>query len=291
MRVIYIDVLLLVNALINYFLILGTCFFTKETVRRGRFAFAAFLGSLFSLTVLMPKMHFVVALLVKAAGCATISLIAFGATSLRGFLRNCAALFLSSALFAGLIALLQTKSGSENLFVNNFGLYVQVKPLMLVLLAMVIYLLLCLYELLFKKPAQIQRKGDWLIRMGGKTVEVRLIADSGKSLKEPVSGKEVIILKRTLAEKMLTASQLEALQAFEQNNLQSGHTENCGAFSVVPFKTVAGEGVILAFKADGAAAKSAKNAGCHSFSPYIGFVKDEMLPECDGLIGTDMLED
>ena len=54
MTVVYVDVLLLVNLLVNYFLLLGTCFFTKEAQNRIRFFIAAAVGALFSFTVLLP---------------------------------------------------------------------------------------------------------------------------------------------------------------------------------------------------------------------------------------------
>ncbi len=292
LTVIYVDVLLLVNALINYFLILGTCFFTKETANRKRFALAAFIGSLFALSILLPRMSILVSLLLKLAGCAVISCIAFGAASLRGFVRNSAALFLSSAVFAGLIALLSAKGASDSLFVNNFGLYIHIKPLPLVLLALGIYLLLCGYELLFKKPVQIEKKHTCEIQLAEKTVRVRLLADSGKSLKEPVSGKEVIILKKCYAKNLLSERQLAALEAFDNRQLYSDNITDCGAFSIVPFKTVAGDGLILAFKAVRCRILRANEKKSYDIrEPYVGFAHEQKLPDCDGLIGTDILED
>ncbi|MEG2258673.1 MAG: sigma-E processing peptidase SpoIIGA [Oscillospiraceae bacterium] len=291
MKVIYIDVLLLINAILNYFLILGTCFFTKEVKKRKRFAAAAFVGSLFSLCVLLPPLNFFLAAALKLAGSVTISYMAFGAASLRVFVRNTAGLFLSSAVFAGLIAVLSAQIGKDSMLVNNFGLYIQIKPLMLVIAALIIYLILCAYELLFKRPSQISRKYTSVICINGVSENAELLADSGKNLKEPLSGKEVIILKKSYAKKILSREQLKALEAFDTHQLKSESITDCGAFSIVPFKTVSGDGLILAFKADNCSVKGSKKKKKVISEPYIGFVEEKKLPNCDGIRGIDILED
>lgn len=284
--------LLLVNALVNYFLILGTCFFTKETVNRRRFVLAAFIGSLFALSVLLPRLNLLVSALLKLTGCAVISFAAFGAKSARAFLRNSAALFLSSAVFAGLIALIGARSKAGAIYVNNFGAYIHLRPLTLVLLALGVYLLLCLYELLFKKPAEAGKTVPCEIENAGRALRVSLLADSGKQLKEPISGKEVIVLKRCYAKGLLSEQQLAALEAFEGGQMESGQFSGCGGFSIVPFRTVAGEGAILAFKSSRCRVlRPAGKRKSEIREPYIGFVDGQRLPGCDGLIGTENLEE
>lgn len=287
-RVIYIDVLLLVNFIVNYFLILGACFFTKEPVRRGRFALAALLGSALSLVLLLPPQPLAAALLIKLAGSALLALASFGFRGLRCFLRGTAALFLSSALFAGAIAGLAVWSRSDALVSRNLGVYIDLSPTALIAAAAAIYLLLCLYDRLFKRPAAAPRLVEAeLPRPGGGTVRLRLLPDSGKQLTELVSGREVLVLRQSCAGALLDEAQQAAARAVAGGGVPDA---GCGALALVPYRTVRGDGVLLCFRFARCTLRSGNKHGTAQ-NVYAGFVPDETLPACDGLIGEDVVEE
>jgi len=55
--VIYIDILLAINLAVNYFLLLSSLKLTGRTPKRRRLLFSSFIGSLYSLIILLPEFH------------------------------------------------------------------------------------------------------------------------------------------------------------------------------------------------------------------------------------------
>ena len=65
MKTIYLDVLLCLNLYINYFVLRATAKLLHAKLRTGRCLLAAGVGSLFSLTILLPPMPPVYSILFK----------------------------------------------------------------------------------------------------------------------------------------------------------------------------------------------------------------------------------
>ena len=76
-QTIYIDVLLAVNIFINYFLLLAAAKFLAVRRIRLRILAASVLGAAYSLTMLMPSIPMVLALLMKLAMSASLVFVAF----------------------------------------------------------------------------------------------------------------------------------------------------------------------------------------------------------------------
>ena len=156
--VIYIDVLIFVNIIVNYFLLRITAFFTGVSKRRGRTALAACVGSLFSLVVLLPDISIVFSLLIKIAGALVMSAAAFGIKSARHILKNTAYLFVASALLAGAVIAASEWSGSNALAAKNLGIYIDLSPLTLIIAVLVVYATVSLVSLRSQvQDAQLHR--------------------------------------------------------------------------------------------------------------------------------------
>ena len=76
-QTIYIDVLLAVNIFINYFLLLAAAKFLAVRRIRLRILAASILGAAYSLTMLLPSIPMVLALLMKLAMSASLVFVAF----------------------------------------------------------------------------------------------------------------------------------------------------------------------------------------------------------------------
>ena len=76
-QTVYIDVLIGVNLFINYFLLLAVARFLHLPVRRGRMIAGAALGAFYALSIFLPELPSILALLIKLLMSATIIWAAF----------------------------------------------------------------------------------------------------------------------------------------------------------------------------------------------------------------------
>ena len=93
MQTIYIDVLIVLNIYVNFFLLRITAGITHSPLRTWRCTAASVYGSLFSLTILLPFLGNTVSLIIKLAVAVTIVAFAFGIRCPRRLLINTAAFF------------------------------------------------------------------------------------------------------------------------------------------------------------------------------------------------------
>ena len=100
-QTIYIDVLLAVNIFINYFLLLAAAKFLAVRRIRLRILAASVLGAAYSLTMLMPSIPMVLALLMKLAMSASLVFVAFPWGGKKQFLKSLACFYIMNFAFAG----------------------------------------------------------------------------------------------------------------------------------------------------------------------------------------------
>ena len=120
MTTIYIDILVCLNVIVNYFLLLASGKFLSRPYKRWRILLGAFLGGLYSLYILLPQLAQWFTILVELAMAATITLTAFGR---KGILKTCSCFFAMSFLFAGSMFLLWKTAAPKNLIINNGVVY------------------------------------------------------------------------------------------------------------------------------------------------------------------------
>ena len=101
MRCIYIDVLITVNIYVNYFLLLATSKLTHTPITLKRLIFASVAGSFFSLVILLPKMNFILNMLIKFVAAGIVTGMGFG---FRGkFLKKTGWFFAVNLIFGGIM--------------------------------------------------------------------------------------------------------------------------------------------------------------------------------------------
>ena len=143
MTTIYIDILVCLNVIVNYFLLLASGKFLSRPYKRWRILLGAFLGGLYSLYILLPQLAQWFTILVELAMAATITLTAFGR---KGILKTCSCFFAMSFLFAGSMFLLWKTAAPKNLIINNGVVYFQISPLLLIGTTVASYVLVRLFQ-------------------------------------------------------------------------------------------------------------------------------------------------
>ena len=191
MTVIYIDTLFLLNALVDYLLLLAAARLAGEPLRRVRFALGAGLGGLYAVALFLPGLGFLAQPLCRLASAALMLLTAYGGS--RRLLRQ-GVLFvaLTCAFGGGVVAI--GLLGGTGLTLGNGVFYSALDVKVVLLSAAVCYGVL---TLVFQRLARHSAAGGELVsvrlRLGERTVALTALVDSGNTLTDPASGRPVVV--------------------------------------------------------------------------------------------------
>ena len=229
MKTIYIDVLIVLNIYVNFFLLKATAKFTHTALKTVRCTFSAVVGSLFSLTILLPHMGFLLSLFLKFIASAVITFTAFGKNN---FLRMLFYFYIINFIFAGVVLLLYNIFQPSFMAFDNSYMYIDFSLLSLVVFTAIAYFSVRVFRYFSDKKADLSQKYTVEIKYKGSTLTVEGLADTGNLLTDSFTGKPVIICPKSLfgySEDELC----DPIEAFEKHGLRS-----------IPCSTVSGSGMI-----------------------------------------------
>ena len=187
-QTVYIDVLVLVNLLVNYFLLLLVRSFLHVQAGRGRLFLGALAGALGSLVILLPQPHWSVGLFYRLALSAVMTAVCFCPVSPRLFWKLLGLLYLAAFGFAGFMLALWAMGQSSGLLMNNGILYLPVSPMLLLLLAAAAYLVMKLLHRITGPREPGSRFCTVSVRSGSRKVVFQGKVDTGSTLTAVIQG-------------------------------------------------------------------------------------------------------
>lgn len=248
--VVYLDRVVLLNLLVDYLLLLTTARLAGIPLRRGRLALCAAGGALYAGAVFLPGLGWLAHPLCRAAVGAAMALTAWRRESHPW--RLVALFFLLAGGLGGLILALGLASGSVAAYVGR--LYrAEISWPVLLGAALGFYALL---HLVFRQAA---RHGggeimDATISIGGQSRAVRVLHDTGNTLRSPVTGQPVLVLEQTSLGGLLPpeVERIVTRRAPPEERMAQLHATDLGRrFSLLPFCSIgAPEGLLLAVCSD-----------------------------------------
>lgn len=286
--VIYLDVLIAVNWLIDFLLLRACSRLLRIPGGRGRQVFGSLFGGFCACVILLPSLAWWGSLAVNLVTAGVMCLIAFPWRGIKAYLRQTGALFAVSALLAGVALALFMLIAPAGLYVANGTVYYNVPPVWLAALCGVSYVLICLYERFLRKGAV--RGGRYRITVtdAGGTVTLPALYDSGNRLCETFSGAPVIVVQKEAVLPVLSPAMRRTLNALDGTD--SGQPAE-GAMAVgwrlIPFHSIGGNGLLPAFK-PAALTLQRENGKPHSITGcYLALSPALGRGEYQALIGND----
>ena len=190
--VIYIDVLIFINTILNYAVLATADALLKRRCRLWRLLTGAFTGALFSLTIFIDFDSTMYLFLIKAISSAVITFIVFGFHSSKAYVKAVLMTMCVSLLYCGgLILFWQIFKPPDMVIINDVP-YFHVDPLLMLGLTAVIYLLLLFCTRIFRErlkstivPLSFTVDGKYYSCIGK--------IDTACNLTEPFSNAPVII--------------------------------------------------------------------------------------------------
>lgn len=231
--VIYADVLITVNFIVNYLLVRAVTAITGHSFKTWRLLISAAVGGAFSLIIFIDNIPLPLNIFLKLFMCAVMIIIAFGAKKLKVFLKCCAAFFLVNFVFAGIMFALCTTFLSNATIYKNGVVYFDISLFTLTVGAIISYAVLSIISKFTKSKAPQKSIYEIRISCNEKTVEGKALFDSGNTLCDCFSGKPVIIAEKEFIHKIC-----------------SDDITSMKNFRLIPFSTISNSGALPAFLAD-----------------------------------------
>ncbi len=221
LRIIYVDVLLIVNFYMNYLLLAFTAKITRTKMQLWRGIFSAGLGSFSALMIFLPEMNAFCSWLCKLFTAGMICLFAFGKND---FFRKWLYYFGMSFFVAG--GMLAISSCTElNSIYHNSSWYMEISLLQLFSFTVIAYGVLSFMQYVNDKFFSQEKHYQVFISYHEKTAILTGLADTGNALTDFYTGKAVIVCDKTCL-----------------NGITPEHSH------YLPYLTVAGSGLLEVFQ-------------------------------------------
>lgn len=248
-QVVYVDVLLALNLILNYLLLLSGACLLRQSVRRWRLLAGACLGAIYSLVIFLPELPAPASVLLKALFCITIVLAAYPVRGFRHFVRLTACFLTANFVFAGAMMALWLLLRPKGMVYQNGAVYFNISVPVLILTAAVCYGLLTLFARILRRRAPENRIYSLQIELGGKALRTRALLDTGNSLSDCFSDTPVILLEYACAQQLLPPSLKELFKRRPSELLAPSEAAAAG-FRLIPYHSVGGTGLLPAFRPD-----------------------------------------
>lgn len=243
MKTIYVDVLIVLNIYVNFFLLRGTARLTHTPLRTIRCVAASVTGSLFSLTIFLPATGMLIPLLIKFAAAVFIVFIAFGIGSLKRFIKTTGYFYIVNFIFGGIVMLFYQLFRPEFMAFSNTYFYVDFSLISLIVFTAAAYFIVSGFRYMMDRGKEQHGNYRVIVKSRGKVISADAVADTGNSLVDPFSGKPVVIIRgedfKEITDCGCEITDENAQMLFERYSLR-----------FIPYSTIDGTGMIAVFSPD-----------------------------------------
>ena len=240
LRVIYIDILLVINLTVDYLVIFGTARLAGIRFSRIRGLAGALLGSVYSVIILFdfPKAIFIFS---KIAVSVLIVQISFGKRKISELLKILLVFYICGFIFSGFMMLVNNIVHADSFFIKSGVVYFEFSAVGIVISGTLAFLLTEILRRIFRRG---EPESSFIAKIyyGGKVAVLKGFTDTGNNLSEPISGTPVAVTTATSVEKILPQKMLSALK---KTDLSTEY-----GLRIVPCKSVSGSVLISAFRPD-----------------------------------------
>ena len=239
MTIVYVDVLLIVNFMVNFVLLRAAALLTTRPFWGCRAAVAALAGALSALILFAPPVPVAIMALYKLAVCAVMVLIAFPFAGRTAFLSSACCLFAVSFLFSGLMLALYLVTAPAGMLLINGSLYFDISALALLLSTAACYLMTTTFAALLRRRVDAGELYEVVIVGAAGACMIPALLDTGNHLVEPFSGLPALVCGQCDLKNVLP-------EGFDPLLTDAVRAQKMG-FRLIPYVTVGGQGVLPAF--------------------------------------------
>lgn len=230
---IYLDVLIITNCIMTIVYLQCISRITHTAISKNRMVISSLTGGIASLIVAVNANGFLQSFavtIVKFLLIALIVFIAFKLKKAKDFAKYIFLYFFIELIFAGISLLLWQITGSRIIYVRNYTVYFDISLIQLVIAAIVIYLIISVYEWILRYKFSPSEKFRATYSIGNYSIELPAIADTGNRLCDAFTGMPIVIFYSG--------------ELYEHFNLDNEKLYPLGGFRIAPYSTVSGNSVM-----------------------------------------------
>lgn len=243
---IYLDIVFLENVFINYTILIATTMLLKQKFKFGKALISSTVGGIASIILFLIKSSLLIEISLKILISVIMILIVYGK---KKFLRNILFFYLTSLVFGGVATIIIFSIKPESLNISekfsNGNILIKNIIKASIISTVVIFIVSKLI-----KNSELKKRNiyDLEIFYKGKMLKIKAFLDSGNLLKEPITGKSVIIVEKDSLKGIVERDVIDNLK-----NILSGKwlkdVNTKFSFFIIPFVSLGNDnGILIGFK-------------------------------------------
>ncbi len=239
-RVIYADVLIVINVYVNYLLLILTSCISETKLNRLRAVMTSLSAGIFSLIILIPGINDLLLTVIRIVFLVLVVLFAFEFKSIKLFLKILFIFLAVNFAFAGIIFALWLFVSGDNIYFYNGIVYFDIDLIFLIITTVVCYLFLKIFSYLNSRRACHDLIYDIELYINNEIIKAKAFYDSGNNLIDPFTGEGVTIVSLDIIRKALKINDIEDL-------LNHNH---CLKVHLIPCESVNNASLIPVFRCE-----------------------------------------
>lgn len=267
MVTIYLDVLIVTNVYVNYFLIRSTAKLTHSAVKLWRCIIGSFIASLFSIIIIFPEFSGFALTVIKLFVSVLIIVISFSELTVKRTIKLTVIFYIINFLYAGFMDLIFKKAHSSIVVVNNSAVYLDIPIIFLVVSTIGAYIIISVFSYIFEKNFKLTNSYKVLVEMLGHQYLFNAVCDTGNNLTDAFTNRPVVVCN---SKEMYETINID----FNLENIESQYinlVEKTKGMRLITYNTIQGSGVIPILRPEKIYIKDEKNK-IKPIDAYVGII-------------------
>lgn len=281
MRVIYIDILLLLNFYVTYFLIVGACCILHRKISVSRRILGSLTGTLSSLMIFLPELPLMANIALKIAVSLIITLASLGFGNIRIFIKSSAVFFIINCVYAGIMLALWLFCAPMGMVYNNGISYLDIPFPAVILSTSISYAILLIIRRVLDSKTDLDKKYQIEIVTSTGKATLTAIPDSGNKLTDFLTGLPVIFCNIDKCSDICPQEVYMYLADMNKENIP------LQGIRLIPCSTVSGDTLAVCFKPDKLIIIDNQNK--KEINALIGFTKNGFKSEFGAIFNPNLL--
>ena len=281
MRVIYVDILFLLNFYVTYFLIIGTCCILHQKIRTLRRIVGSMAGTVSSLVIFLPALPLIVNIALKIAFSVIITLASLGFGNIRTFIKSSAVFFIVNCVYAGIMMALWLFCAPMGMVYNNGVSYLDIPFWVVILSTSISYAVLLIIRRALDSKAYLDKKYQIEIVTSIGKAALTAMPDSGNKLTDFLTGLPVIFCDINRCSEVCPQEIFIYLDDMNEKNI------SLQGVRLLPCSTVSGDTLAVCFKPDKLTISDGQNK--KEINALIGFTKNGLTGEFGAIFNPNLL--